>query len=44
MQHHTGREKAAEKTKIFAIGKKKKRLTPEKANNRTGYLMNIAPV
>jgi hypothetical protein len=42
-QHHTGREKGAEKTKIFTIGKKKETLTPEKANNRTGYLMNMSP-
>ena len=42
--HHIRKEKAVEETKIFAMSKKKKRVSPENANNRIGYLINIAGV
>jgi hypothetical protein len=42
--HHNRKEKAAEETKILAMSKKKKRISPENATNRAGYLMNMAEV
>jgi hypothetical protein len=39
--HHIRKEKAAEETKILAMSKQKKRVSPENATNRTGYLINI---
>jgi hypothetical protein len=42
--HHIRKEKAAEETKFLAMSKKKKRMNPQNATNRIGYLMNMAGV
>ena len=42
--HHIRKGKAGEETKILAMSKQKRRVSPENATARIEYLMNMAGV